>query len=170
MTLQTSRISRAYSKCTPECIDFLGKSNFIFYWMLGRNIYYSHMFTLSQIQEAHSKVKSGADFPSYAEELAHMWVTAYDTFVSDGHSVYLGNESPLVSWAKYDTLSIENICNKEKFLERLKLHQQWWTDYMTFCRDCAESGVEKWTLDLQAKSCTYSDILWNTLLVEYFGK
>lgn len=30
------------------------------------------MFTLDQIQEAHKKVKSGADFPTYAQELSEM--------------------------------------------------------------------------------------------------
>jgi hypothetical protein len=33
------------------------------------------MFTLEQIQQAHKKVKSGADFPAYAQELTNMGVT-----------------------------------------------------------------------------------------------
>ena len=33
------------------------------------------MFTLDQIREAHSRVKSGADFPKYARELTEMGVT-----------------------------------------------------------------------------------------------
>lgn len=128
------------------------------------------MFTLEDIQSAHKKVKSGADFPAYAEEITRMWVTAYDTYVIDGHAIYYGNTEPITSPSKYEPLTISSTPNNELFIERLHLHQQWWTDYMTFCRDCAESGVEKWTLDMQAKSCTYSDRTGNTLLVEHFGK
>jgi uncharacterized protein YbcV (DUF1398 family) len=84
-------------------------------------------------------------------------VTAYDTYVSDGHAVYIGNDEPIFSPTKYDTLIIANNCNKEEFTERLKLHQSGGTDYMTFCRDCAENGIEKWTLDMSAHTCTYYD-------------
>ena len=39
---------------------------------------------------------------------------------------------------------------------------------MIFCGDCAESGVEKWTLDLEAETCTYYDSHGETLIVERF--
>ena len=113
------------------------------------------MFTLSQIQEAHKKVKTGADFPAYAREIQALGVTHYDTCVSDGHAVYLGNGESLVSPAKYDALGVAKNINSEKFIERLRLHQSGRTDYMTFCQDCAVCGVEKWTLDLEKGTCTY---------------
>ncbi len=126
------------------------------------------MFTLSDISTAHAQVKTGADFPRYARDLIAMWVTAYDTYVSDGHAVYLGNPEPIMSSAKYDTLTIANNCNKESFIQRLKLHQSGGTDYMTFCRDCAECGIEKWTLDMSAHTCRYYDISGNAVHTEYF--
>ena len=46
------------------------------------------MFTLDQIKTAHSKVKSGADYPNYVQDLIKLGVTGYDTYVSDGHAVY----------------------------------------------------------------------------------
>lgn len=127
------------------------------------------MFTLSDIQSAHAKVRSGADFPAYAREIYALGVTHYDTYVSDGHAVYLGNGEPLLSPAKYDTLEVATIVNPEKFTERLRLHQSGGTDYMTFCRDCAESGIEKWTLDLEKGACTYYDQTGTSVLVEHFG-
>lgn len=127
------------------------------------------MFTLSDISDAHARVKSGADFQQYALDLIAMWVTAYDTYVSDGHTVYLGNTEPLISPAKYDTLIIAKYCNKERFLERLKLHQSGGTDYMTFCQDCAENGIKKWTLDMSAHTCTYYDTSGNAVHTERFG-
>ena len=126
------------------------------------------MFTLSDISTAHAQVKTGADFPRYARDLIAMWVTAYDTYVSDGHAVYLGNPEPIMSSEKYDTLTIANNCNKESFIQRLKLHQSGGTDYMTFCQDCAECGIEKWTLDMSAHTCIYYDISGNVVHTEYF--
>mgnify|MGYP006180113757 CR=1 FL=1 len=48
------------------------------------------MFTIEQIKTAHSKVKSGADFPSYIQDLKQLGVTSYDSYVSDGHTNYFG--------------------------------------------------------------------------------
>lgn len=127
------------------------------------------MFTLTEIQEAHKKVKSGADFPAYAREIRALGVTHYDTYVSDGHVVYLGNPEPLISPAKYDAIEVAKDINSEKFIEQLRLHQSGGTDYMTFCRDCAMCGVEKWTLDLETSTCTYYDRDGTSVLVESFG-
>jgi uncharacterized protein YbcV (DUF1398 family) len=126
------------------------------------------MFTLSDISTAHARVNSGADFPQYARDLIAMGVTAYDTYVSDGHAVYLGNNEPLISPAKYDTHTIAENSNKERFLEQLRLHQSGGTDYMTFCQDCANSGVEKWTLDMSLHTCTYYDRGGNQIHTENF--
>lgn len=95
-------------------------------------------------------------------------MTGYDTFVSDGHAEYFGNHETLTSPAKYENLEIAKISNKEKFLERLKIHQNGGSDYMKFCHDCAENGVEKWTLDLETGTCNYYDTSGNTLLEEHF--
>ncbi len=43
------------------------------------------MFTLEQIKSAHSKVKSGADFPNYIQDLINLGIKSYHTYVSDGH-------------------------------------------------------------------------------------
>ena len=45
------------------------------------------MFTIDQIKEAHSKVKSGADFPQYVQDLIKLGVIHYTTYVRDGHTV-----------------------------------------------------------------------------------
>ena len=126
------------------------------------------MFSLSEIQAAHVRVKTGADFPQYVQDLIALGVTGYDTFVSDGHAEYFGNLEVLVSEVKYSPLPISSDVQKEYFEERLMLHQAGGTDYMTFCTDCAESGIEKWTLDMQAGTCSYYDKNKNLVLVEYF--
>ncbi|NBL64215.1 DUF1398 domain-containing protein [Flavobacterium sp. NST-5] len=125
------------------------------------------MFTILQIKDAHSKVKSGADFPAYVREIKNLGVTGYQYFVTDGRSEYFGtNDYQQVGEAKYDVLKISEITNSEQFKADLKLHQQGNTDFITFCNDCAKSGIEKWVLDLNEMTCTYFDSQKNTILVE----
>ena len=39
------------------------------------------VFTVDQIKEAQAKVKTGADFPNYAKQLATIGVKFYETFL-----------------------------------------------------------------------------------------
>ena len=125
------------------------------------------MFTLDQIKAAHSKVKSGTDFPNYIQDLIKLGVSHYETFVTDGHTVYAGeNNYTIISPAKYDALSVANKSNSEQFISDLKIHQQGKTDYPTFCKDSATSGVEKWVVNMDRMTCTYYDKTGNTMLTE----
>lgn len=125
------------------------------------------MFTLDQIKNAHSKVKSGADFPSYIQELIALGIVSYEIFVTDGHAVYLGNDSfKLEAPAKYTLLTVAEKSNIESFIQDLKAHQQGKTDYMTFCNDSAKNGIEKWIVNTTAMTCTYYDADGNNILTE----
>lgn len=125
------------------------------------------MFTIEQIKEAHSKVKSGADFPKYIQDLIQLGVIFYETYVADGHTDYFGKDEYKTSSAeKYSTLSIAENSNVEGFKVDLKAHQQGKTDYLTFCNDCAKSGVEKWAVNMEKLTCTYYDKAGNELLIE----
>ena len=125
------------------------------------------MFTIDQIKEAHAKVKSGADFPGFVRELVNLGVISYDSFVSDGHTEYADEKGHLVqSGAKYPMMRVAAKSNSDQFRHYLKIHQQGQTDYPTFCQHSAETGVEKWTVDLKAMTCSYFDCSWQIMLVE----
>lgn len=125
------------------------------------------MFTLEQIKTAHAKVRSGADFPAYIRELKQLGVTHYETYVADGHTDYYGNDDPgPVSPAKYGTLIISDSINAEQFKKDLLHHQQGGSNYLQFCRQCADNGIEKWAVSLQAMTCTYYDKAGAEVLVE----
>ena len=125
------------------------------------------MFTVEQIKQAHSKVKSGADFPAYIQDLKKLGVTYFETFVLDGHTNYNGaNEYKIFSTAQYNTLKISESSDKNQFKVDLKVHQQGKTDYMTFVKDCAKSGIVKWLVDINKMTCTYYDKAENEILVE----
>lgn len=125
------------------------------------------MFTIQQIQDAHSKVKSGADFPKYIQDIITLGVTSFETFVSDNHTDYYGNDNLQTSSEGFsETLTITNESNIEQFKSDLKLHQQGNTDYKTFLSDCAKSGVAKWIVVMDKMTCSYYDINGNEMLVE----
>jgi uncharacterized protein YbcV (DUF1398 family) len=125
------------------------------------------MFTVEQIKAAHSKVKSGADFPDYIREIKALGVTSYKTWVKDSHTEYAGaNAYRTASAPMYGELTINHSSDKVKFERFLKIHQQGGTDYLTFCRQCAETGIEKWVASLDDMTCTYYDKAGKKILVE----
>lgn len=125
------------------------------------------MFTIEQIIEAHAKVKSGADFPNYIQDLVKLGVISYETYVADGHTDYTGiNNYKTSSAPKYDRLHIAEQVNPDQFKSDLKIHQQGKTDYFTFCSDSAKSGVYKWEVSMDKMTCTYYDKIGNEILVE----
>lgn len=125
------------------------------------------MFTIDQIKEAHSKVKSGADFPNYIQNLIILGVKGYDTFVNDGHVEYYGvNNYSVTSDEKYTALAIAPAPNKERFIELLVIHQDGQTDYLTFCNDAAQSGIARWRVDIVEMTCTYFDLEENPIVIE----
>lgn len=125
------------------------------------------MFTVQQIKEAHFKVKSGADFPQYMQDIIALGVTSFETFVFDNHTNYYGKDDFQTSSEGFsETLSIADESAIEQFKLDLKAHQQGKTDYMTFLNDCAKSGVEKWIVVMDEMTCSYYDKTGNEMVVE----
>ncbi|MBL7786070.1 MAG: DUF1398 domain-containing protein [Chitinophagales bacterium] len=125
------------------------------------------MFTVEQIKTIHGKVKSGADFPTYIKEIKELGVTHYEAYVEDGHTDYHGANSYIAKVPKkYDPLTIADTANIQVFKAELLAHQQGKTDYLTFIKMCAETGIEKWEIRMDKMTCTYFDKAGNKILVE----
>lgn len=125
------------------------------------------MFTIAQIKEAHSKVKSGADFPAYIQDLIALGVKGYDTFVNDGHVEYVGADNHrAVATETYDTITIAPFANKERFIEFLVMHQEGETNYLTFCNHAGQCGIARWRVDIIEMTCTYFDQSGAEILIE----
>lgn len=125
------------------------------------------MFTVEQIKTAHSKVKSGADFPAYIREVKAFGVTHYEAYVTDGHIDYHGaNHHTAKAPAKYDPLPVADTSNSDEFKAGLVAHQQGKTDFLTFLKMCATTGIEKWSIRMDNMTCTYFDKSGNAILVE----
>jgi uncharacterized protein YbcV (DUF1398 family) len=125
------------------------------------------MFTTEQIRAAHSKVKSGADFPAYIQEIKALGVTHYESYVTDGHTDYHGSDNYIATIpAKYNNLVIAPSAKIEEFKADLKAHQQGKTDYLTFIKMCATFGIEKWQVNIKKMTCTYFDTEGKEILIE----
>lgn len=115
-------------------------------------------YTLNPIKEAHTKVKSGADFQKYIQELSQLGVVGYSTYVSDGHTKFVGTDNyALNSEARYALMPIADESKLEQFQHYLKIHQQGQTDYLIFCQQAANTGADKWIVDVINMTCTYYD-------------
>ena len=124
------------------------------------------MFTVEQIEIANLKVKSGADFPLYIAEIKKIGVLKFETWVKDSRTIYFGENFETESSPKYDKLHINSNVTVPVFINQLKSHQKGETDYFTFCKDCANNGIEKWIVCLDKMTCIYFDINGNEILVE----
>jgi len=125
------------------------------------------MFTLQSIKEAHAKVKSGADFPRYIQELKKLGVTYYENYVADGHTQYFGLDNfSITSDPKYTALPVASSSSTDILKQDLAIHQKGGTDYFTFRKQAADFGVDKWTVDIVNLTCTYYNKAGTALLVE----
>lgn len=125
------------------------------------------MFTIEEIQEAEQRVKSGADFPHFAATLKGIGVTRFDVYVINGLAIYFGKDDETVEGSPvYESLLIEQNASSEELADALKEHQSGNIDFITFCRQAAGAGVEKWVVDLQTMKISYLDSAGNEVLVE----
>lgn len=125
------------------------------------------MFTAEQIKAAHSKVRSGADFPAFIRDIAALGVTSYCTYVADGHTDYYGAGGFSTSAAPgYAALPVAADSDMAQFRAELRDHQQGATNYQEFIAACARLGIEKWEVDMALMTCTYFDKAGNAVLVE----
>jgi uncharacterized protein YbcV (DUF1398 family) len=116
------------------------------------------MFTKEQIEVAHAKVKDGADFPKYVQEIKSLGVKSHEVVLTDGTWIFKGNDNCLVEFQRgLESVQISPHPLPERFKHILSIHQQGETDYPTFCIQAGEAGVERWISDFESMTVTYLD-------------
>lgn len=129
------------------------------------------MFTIEQIHEASRKVKSGADFPQLIQDLESIGVLFYDNFVANGQTKYFGaNNFVIQGDSKYSPIKVNEKSSRDKLKHSISIHQKGQTDYLTFCNQAAEAGVEKWRTNIKEMTVTYFDKKGNEMTVEPIPK
>lgn len=119
------------------------------------------------MKAAHAKVKTGADFPAYVREIKQLGLLHYDFLVRNGQTEYHGangfqvNGDPI-----YAEKTILTQASPAAVRQIIAEHQQGKTDFLTFCQQVADAGVEKWIVDTQAMLCIYYDLKGNSMVAE----
>lgn len=125
------------------------------------------MFTLDQINHAHARVQSGADFPQFVQDAKQLGLLSYDHYVVDGHDEFRGADNfMLASGPVGAPLTVAAQGSVEQVAHAIAIHQQGQTDYTTFCQQVAAAGVEKWTVEAVSMQCIYYDKHATVLVVE----
>ena len=125
------------------------------------------MFTLQQMKAAHAKVKSGADFPAYVQEIKQLGLLRYEFMVKDGRTIFHCADNFQISRdPAYATKTISAQSSASSLKQIIADTQQGKSDFPTFCSQAADAGVEKWVVDTQKMLCTYYDASGKLMVAE----
>lgn len=125
------------------------------------------MFTLQQIDDIHERLGKKTTLAEYLRALNAIGVVKYDSFITDGHSEFLGKDNQkVISSPVHKKLTIANISNREELLTHLSLHERGETDYLEMSQGLSDSGIEKWSFDTNKMTITYYNREGGELLVE----
>jgi uncharacterized protein YbcV (DUF1398 family) len=128
---------------------------------------WSVMFTIQQINDLHARLGSAKTFVEYVRELNALGVERYDSYLTDGHSEYFGQDGHMItSPPVHEPLLIAGSGQREAALEHLRRHASSKTSYLEMSRSLAQSGVEKWTVDTGRMTMTFYDKAGTEMLVE----
>ncbi|GCE27640.1 hypothetical protein KDA_31240 [Dictyobacter alpinus] len=125
------------------------------------------MFTLAQMNELHDRLGNAETLQIYLQALNAIGVDTFSSFITDGHSEFLGKDGQkVVSPPAHEILTVATTSNREKFMEHLDRHLQGKTNYLEMSKGLAESGIAKWTFDTNRMMVTYYDKADNEMLAE----
>ena len=115
-------------------------------------------FKEEDIRTTYAKPRTGADFPRLIRDLKKLGVVSYDHMLESGSNVFHGKHGQCVSLgAMGPSVPVNDQANLELLKKHISEHQRGLTDYPTLCGLAGQAGVEKWTSDLLAMTCTYFD-------------
>jgi uncharacterized protein YbcV (DUF1398 family) len=125
------------------------------------------MFTIEQIDDLHARLGSARTFPEYVRALKALGVELCDSCLCDGHSEYFGQGGhKAVSPPVHEVLPVAATSQRETFLQHLGRHERRETSYLEMSRGLAQSGIEKWTVDMGRMTMTFYDMAGGEMLVE----
>jgi len=125
------------------------------------------MFTVQQIKAVHAKVKSGADFPRYVQEIKALGLVRYEFMVEDGRTVYYGpNNYNVEAPPIYPAKTINLIPQAGQLEHHIREHQAGKSDFLTICGQAGEAGVHHWEVNADTMLCSYYDVNGQRMIAE----
>ena len=93
-----------------------------------------------------------------------------DSYVLDGHSEYFGQSGyKVVSPTVHEILIVVETSQRDMFLSHLRQHEAGKTTYLELSKGLAQSGIEKWTIDIVVMTVTFFDKAGREMLVEHIS-
>lgn len=124
-------------------------------------------FTERNIRAAYAGTRTGADFPRLIQDLKRLGIVSYDHMLASGSNVFHGLDGQSVSLAKMGpSVPVSDRADVEVLKTHISEHQSGLTNYPELCGLAGQAGVDKWTCDLMAMTCTYFDRSGRKLHVE----
>jgi uncharacterized protein YbcV (DUF1398 family) len=124
-------------------------------------------FTMGEIDDVHVRLGRAESMGDYLRALAAIGVIRFESFLTDGHTEYVGADGHrVVSPAHHDVLTVAEMSDATAFLEHLRRHRDKETSYVEMSAGLAASGIEKWVGDTGALTMTYLDGAGAALLVD----
>ena len=124
-------------------------------------------FTEQDIRAAYARTRTGADFPRLIQDLKKLGIVSYDHMLKSGSNVFHGQRGQSVSLSNMGpSVSVSDQPDVELLKRHISNHQSGLTNYPTLCGLAGEAGVDKWTSDLLAMTCTYFDTAGRKMHVE----
>jgi len=125
------------------------------------------MFTLEQINDVHDRLGKKETLLSYVRALNAIGVEKYDSYITDGHSEFVDKDAQRVESPPANAaLPINDVSDGQQARKHLDLHTQGKSSYLEMSEGLADSGVEKWTVDINKMTMVFYDKQENELLVE----
>ncbi|MFZ0744853.1 MAG: DUF1398 family protein [Terracidiphilus sp.] len=124
-------------------------------------------FTGQDIRAAYVKTRTGADFPRLIQDLKKLGIVSYDHLLESGSNVFHGQDGQSVSLSNMrPSVPVNDHADVQLLKRHMSEHQRGLTNYPTLCGLAGQAGVDKWTSNLLAMTCTYFDRSGRNLHVE----
>jgi uncharacterized protein YbcV (DUF1398 family) len=124
-------------------------------------------FTEQDIRAAYAGTRTGADFPRLIRDLKELGIVSYDHMLKSGSNVFHGKHGQIVSLSNMGpSVPVSDQPDLELLKRHISDHQSGLTNYPTLCGLAGQAGVDKWTSDLPAMTCTYFDKAGRKMHVE----
>lgn len=125
------------------------------------------VFTIAEIEDLHDRLGAAATLPDYLRELNAMGVIRSDSFLSDGHSEYFGEDGyRVVGAATHEGLAVAEAARPDQLRRHLQRHERGESSYLEMSKGLAASGIAKWTFDTRRMTISYRDVGGNEVLRE----
>ena len=128
------------------------------------------MVTLADLDVVHERLGKADTLDAYCRALADLGVIGYDSYVIDGRTEFhLDAGDDLVTPAHHDLVDMASEPDHAAVRSTLARAEAGELGYVEMSILLGAAGLERWSVDTQRLTMTYTDVLGEAVLVEQLG-